>query len=260
MKKIQIILYSVVLLFFGCEKKYDGVINPENTNFIIDEIPVINNFTYSPADSLLKIKVTFSNNSNINDIKSVYVNIFAPDGNQINISQIYLVNSPNNKYTFENNYPLSENNISGKYIIEYYIIDKFDIITKCSIQNFIYDNGKSNIAPIISELSILPDSLVVVDTSIIKISLKAVDENGAADIEEVYFNVVKPDGTTSSGVTDLFDDGVAEHGDLAPSDSIYSRVISVYSTNMKGTYIFKFAARDRGKKVSNIISHNVIIK
>ncbi|MDP4114823.1 MAG: hypothetical protein Q8903_01740 [Bacteroidota bacterium] len=259
MKKI-LFLFCVTVLFFGCKKDFDGVINPENTTYKIEEIPSINSFTYTPADSILPISILFSNKGSVTDIKEVYANIFSSDGNQLNNTGINLKVSSTNAYSFSGEFPLSESYPNGKYKIEYYVVDKYNSTNKCAIQDFVFNNGKANLPPTISDLNIIPDSLTVSDTSTIKITLKAVDPNGVNDIEEVYFNVTKPDGTSSSSVTDLFDDGSAEHGDVTANDSIYSRIIAVYSTNMKGTYIFKFAARDRGKKISNIISHNVIIK
>lgn len=259
MRKI-LIIFGCALLLAGCTKDFDGVVNPDNTSYKVEEIPTINSFTYTPADSTLKLSILFNSNSSLSDIKSVYVNIYASDGIRLNNSPVYLKPSSSNIYLFTGSFLLSEAYPNGKYKIEYYVVDKYNVETKCAIQDFVYNNGQANVAPVISELNIIPDSLTVTDTSIIKITIKAVDSNGANDIEEVYFTVTKPDGTTSSAVTDLFDDGNSEHGDITANDSIYSRIISVYSTNMKGTYIFKFAARDRGKKISNIITHNVVIK
>lgn len=255
-----LIIFCCALLLAGCKKDFDGVVNPNNTSYKIEEIPTINSFTYTPVDSTLHLSLLFSPNTNIADIKSLFVNILASDGSQLNSAPVYLNSTASNIYLFAGSFPLSETYPNGKYRIEYYVIDKYNLETKCAIQDFLYNNGQANVAPVISDLNIIPDSLTVTDTSIIKITLKAVDVNGANDIEEVYFTVTKPDGTSSSAVTDLFDNGNAEYGDITANDSVYSRIISVYSTNMKGTYIFKFAARDRGKKISNIISHNVIIK
>jgi len=75
--------------------------------------------------------------------------------------------------------------------------------------------------------------------------------------EEQYSLQVKELGVP----LDLFDSGnIALHGDLVQRDGVYSLKIQVDQNNMKGTYRFEFQARDRGKKLSNIINHFVLIQ
>jgi hypothetical protein len=80
-------------------------------------------------------------------------------------------------------------------------------------------------------------------------------------MESVYFVVFRPDGTSNNIKVDLFDSGnITAHGDQTQGDGIYSLKIQVDQNNMKGTYRFEFQARDRGKKLSNIINHFVLIQ
>ena len=106
-----------------------------------------------------------------------------------------------------------------------------------------------------------PDTVVVTDTVALQVSIKVEDQNGLNDIESVYFVVYRPDGTSNNIKLDLFDSGdISLHGDQITDDGIYSLKIQVDQNNMKGIYRFEFQARDRGKKLSNIINHFVLIQ
>ena len=125
---------------------------------------------------------------------------------------------------------------------------------------FKFNNGQANIAPIISDDIVDPDTAIVTDTTIILTSINVFDENGLADIDKVYFVVYRPNGTTSGAQNVLFDDGLASHGDQIAGDGIYSLIIQITSSNAKGTYRLEFQARDRGGKLSNIINHSLLIQ
>jgi hypothetical protein len=117
------------------------------------------------------------------------------------------------------------------------------------------------VQPLISNTVIEPDTVTVTALTVIFTSVEVMDSNGAIDINEVYFKVYKPDGTTNDNKVLLFDDGnVSEHGDLIAGDGIYSRLIQVDQSNDKGTYRFEFQAKDRSGELSNIINHYVLIQ
>ena len=56
----------------------------------------------------------------------------------------------------------------------------------------------------------------------------------------------------------MFDDGDEEHGDLVAGDGIYS--FKNIFVNAQGDRKFEFWARDRADKLSNMITHNVVVK
>ena len=97
------------------------------------------------------------------------------------------------------------------------------------------------------------------DTTVSLITVKAADENGLSDIKTVSFISHKPDSTTN-GPFYLLDDGEDFSGDQVAGDGIYSIIIKVLPSNIKGTYRFEFQAEDRRGALSNIIKHNVVIK
>ncbi len=162
--------------------------------------------------------------------------------------------------TYSNKFPLSQFYPNGVYTIKYFAEDKNSSVKQVAVQNFKYDNGQANIAPIISNL-VAPDSAKI-DTikTLIFLSVKAEDQNGQSDIESVFFNsFIPPNGTPSSNNPFiLHDDGV--NGDQTLGDGIYSLIIELPPTGVTtGNYRWEFQARDRGKKLSNIIIHNIVI-
>jgi hypothetical protein len=266
--KTTVLTFMVLIsaIFFGCEKNYDSVVDQSPSIFQVIGVRTIDSFRYIPGDSLVLLTITFNNS---NDLRSVFTDIYASDGGKLNHNSFTLLDNGKTEIgdlvagdnTYSNKFPLSQFYPNGIYTIKYFVEDKTNSVMQVAIQNFDYDNGQANIAPVISNDSIEPDSLVVTDTVTIQISIKADDQNGLNDIESVYFTVFRPDGTSNNNKLELFDDGkILEHGDLTPGDGIFSLKIQVDQNNMKGTYRFEFQARDRGKKLSNIINHPVLIQ
>lgn len=126
----------------------------------------------------------------------------------------------------------------------------------------VIDPGK-NVPPVISNLQ-APKSLLVPITDTLKVllSVDVFDAEGKEDIEKVYFNTFKPDGSPSSGNPFLmYDDGnLLAHGDLTANDGTYSRIIILPPGTTKGIYRFDFQAMDKKGELSNIITHYIEVK
>jgi len=265
MNKISFLLFA--LLIAGCSKDYNNVVNVSVTNFQVLAVGTVNSFNYTPTDSILTLKIKFSSTEGV---KSVYCDINTPDDKPLNNGHIELLDNGDNSANrdsvsgdniFSNKFTMSSTFLNGNYGINYYITSN-DGSEKLVAQQIIkYDNGQSNIAPVISDIIVDPDTITVTDTVAILTSVKAIDKNGQDDIEKVYFIVYKPDGTTNNFQIEMFDDGnVLTNGDQTAGDGIYSRIIQVDQNNAKGTYTFKFRAKDRGAKFSNEISKEVVIQ
>lgn len=265
-KSFLLFILIVSIIYFGCEKDYDSVVDQSPAVFQVTSVRTIDSVRYLPGDSLVLISISFLSS---NDIKDVFTDIYSSAGNKLNSSPFRLYDNGNiqngdftaGDNTFSNKFPLSQFYPNGIYSIQYYVQDKNNKTKQVAIQTFKYDNGQTNIAPVISNSIIDPDTLVVTDTTVIQISVQAEDQNGLSDIESVYFKVYKPDGTTNNNKVELFDSGnIQLHGDQVAGDGIYSLKIQVDQSNMKGTYRFEFQAIDRGKKLSNVINHFVLIQ
>jgi hypothetical protein len=243
------------------------VINPKQTNNIkVTNISPIDSVNYLTTDSVITFAVTFNSSE---QIQSVYFNVISPAGLQVNSSSINLFDDGNisthgdsiqSDNIYSNKFTMSINNINGVYIVQYYVTDVFNNTAYISAQNFIYDNGKDKFAPVISDLN-LPDTVAINQT--FPFSVMAVDSNGQDDIEQVYYELYKPDGTqvtNSQGVYQfpLFDDGqTSTDGDVTANDSTYTVLLAFPSGQPLGTWRFEFQAIDRSNLLSNKIIKNV---
>jgi hypothetical protein len=265
-KSVALILLLISLVYFGCEKDYDSVVDLSPASFQVTNVRAIDSVRYIPGDSLVLLAISFNNS---HELRNVFVNIYASNGSLLNQNSFSLLDNGKAENgddvegdgTYSNKFPLSQSNPNGIYTVKYYAEDINNFVKQVAIQNFKYDNGQANVAPIISNDIIDPDTIVVTNTVTIQVSIKVEDQNGLNDIESVYFIVYRPDGSSNNNEVNLFDSGnISSHGDQIEGDGIYSLKIQVDQTNMKGTYRFEFQARDRGKKLSNIINHFVLIQ
>lgn len=266
MKKFAL-LTLLPLLFWGCEKTYDSVINPIQTNTIqVTNIAPIDSVDYLTSDSVLTFAVTFNSPE---QVQSAYFNIIKPDGTQLNSSVIKLYNdgdieehgdSSGSDNTFSNKFTMSNSYINGVYLVKYYVDDVYGNVKYISAQNYVFDNGKDKFAPVLSNLE-MPDTVSIGQT--FAFSVMAVDSNGYDDIELVYYELYRPDGTqvsNSQGVYKfpLFDDGqTAVNGDVAANDSTYTVILAFPSGQPTGSWRFEFQAIDRSNLLSNKITQNV---
>jgi len=255
MKKILIFI-SAVLFFYGCEKDYNSVVEPENLTYQVIRVEPIQSIIYFPGNFTL-LRIQFNS---IENIRSVALDLITPAGEKFSESPLLMTLIDNNTFTYS--LTMMNTYLSCTYTIKYYVTDKSDNTTEAAVQKFNYDNGTANTAPTILNVFVDPDTLVVTDTTLIIVTAAVVDSQGQADIEAVYFVVYRPDGTTSGNQNILSDDGVItdrKYDEIA-GDGIFSQIISITQDNAKGTYRFEFAARDRNSLLSNIVSYNVLIQ
>jgi hypothetical protein len=264
-KNLISITFILILTFIlGCEKDYDNIIENQNTDYQVINVLVKDSLQY-PIDSTAVVSIEFNKSS---DIKNVNLDLYTPENNKLYSGIQVLDNgkSANGDVTayddiYSAKISLDSNLINGNYEIKLFVTDKLEITQQVATSKYYYNNGKSNIAPIISDDVINPDTVIADTTIVILCSIKATDENGSNDISKVYFVVYKPDGSTNNSQLELFDDGdFADHGDLVDNDGVYSLIISVNENNDKGSYRFEFRAKDRSNKLSNTINHTVLIQ
>lgn len=270
MKK-YILFFLLPVLIGGCEKTYNDVIDAKIISYqvISTSIESVNSdslITYSPFDSLITIRLKINSSK---DINGIYCSIVAPDGNPLNSSQIQLLDNGNavngdsaaGDNIYSNKFPMSRNDIVGLYTVNFFVTDAGNSSKITAVQSFVYDNGQSNLPPQLTNL-VAPDTVAVVSPkSVIFLSVVPSDPNGRRDVKSVYFISYKPDGSTSGNKNELLDDGNFKlDGDIQAGDGLYSILIEVTPQNTKGTYRFDFQAMDWGGALSDILSHNIVIK
>ncbi len=264
--KITAISLILVFIFIGCEKDYDTVIENYIPDYQVKLVSPSDSIRYNPVDSLITVRIEFNSASTI---QSVYCDVYASDNSKLNSSPLSLLDNGQiangddvaSDGSFANKFPLSEFYPNGIYNIKYFVTDKSNSTNQVALGTFKFDNGQANIAPVITNDIVDPDTAVVTDTTLIITSINVFDQNGLSDIDRAYFKVYRPDGTTNNNQNLMFDDGnLSLHGDQTAGDGIYSLIIQITSTNQKGTYRLEFQARDRGGKLSNIINHSLLIQ
>lgn len=260
------IIILIAIFLFGCDKNYDTVIENINPDYQVTLISPSDSISYNPSDSLVTIRIRFNNSSSL---QNVFCDVYASDNTKLTPSPLSLLDNGKiengddiaNDGSFANKIALSEFYPNGVYNVKYYVTDKSETTKQVALGTFNYNNGQNNIAPVISDDVVDPDTAIVTTTTIILTSVKASDQNGLSDIEKAYFVVYRPDGTTSNSQNLMFDDGdIVAHGDQMAGDGIYSLLIQITSTNAKGAYRLEFQAKDRGGKLSNIINHPLLIQ
>ncbi len=256
----------LAIIFSACDKQYDNVIENSNPDYQVKLVSPSDSIRYNRADSLIAIRIAF--NSAVS-IQNVFCDVYAADNTKLNSSPLSLLDNGKsangddvaNDGSYANKIALSEYYPNGIYNIKYFVTDKSNTTQQVALGTFKFDNGQANIAPIIFDDIVEPDTAIVTDTTIILTSVKVSDQNGLSDVDKVYFVVYRPDGSTSNTQNIMYDDGnLSQHGDQTAGDGIYSLIISIYSTNAKGTYRLEFEAKDRGAKLSNIINHSLLIQ
>jgi len=265
MKKI-LLLFFLILTFQGCVKKFDTPVETKQAVYQVAAVATFASFAHTLTDSIINPSIEFTSTA---DINKVWIEILSPENIKISAGVIYLSDngsvSSGDAVKGDKIYSalvlMKDQYINGFYSINYFVEDNTGTIKKVAAQTFLFDNGKSNVAPQILSIS-TPDTIEVINDPVDFIVTASVsDSNGINDIKEVYFSTVRPDQTSSGATTSLYDDGnFSQHGDASAGDGIYSRALSIETTNQKGTYRFGFTAKDRGGLLSPVVYKYIVVK
>lgn len=264
MKKYLLIFLP--FLFFGCEKDFDGVIQPQQSIYNVIGTSSFDSFEYSGNDSVVTFFIKIDTSSRIS---RAYCDIYSSDNKKVNASPLDLFDNGNitngdtiaDDFIYSNNFVMSINYPNGRYNVRYYLADETNTSILAAVQTFSYDNGKNKIAPVLSDLQI-PDTVSFNQT--FTFSVLASDSNGLNDIIEVYYELFRPDGSqvsNSQGITKfpLFDDGV-QGNDQTADDGRYTVFLTFPTGQQSGSWRFEFEARDRSSRLSNRIIHSLVVQ
>ncbi len=257
------ILLLLPFLIWGCEKKYDNVVEVQSSHAQTVFVASVDSFLYVKGDSAFTAQLKIQSKENV---KNVFFDVFSPDMDQLNSSPVEMFDNGSSSagdaakgdLIYSNKFPLSRQYPNGKYTIKYYLTNSLNKTFQVAEESFKYNNGQSNVAPVISNL-IMPDTIKVGEQ--FKFSVEVKDSNGYNDIATVYYELFKPDGsivTNSQGLSKfpLVDNGTS--GDAVPGDGKFTMSFE-WGGNIPGAWRFDIHAVDRSKAVSNLISHNVVV-
>jgi len=258
MQKLLIIFFFA-LLFFGCDGVEDGLIDPSLGEFNVTNIEAPNTLSYSGANTKLVTSITFSDSKYL---LSVWVKIGSQDGTFDITYHQDMTKAGDNEYTAS--IPMDSLMPSINYTIDYFYQTESQDEKKIASHDFAYDNMQGNVAPVLSNPNIPSEINRDVDFAF---SVRVTDENGYDDVEKVYYELFKPNGDqikNSQGIKQfqLFDNGkTGENGDMVEKDSIYTVLLNFPTGAAEtGTWKFEIRARDRRGELSNMITHNVVVK
>jgi len=267
------IFFSIgLLLITSCDEIGNETIEQTTLEYKIIGITAPTNYFYSASDSLLITSIQFQDSDNIDKI---WASIKSIDSKVTITSRSDLFDDGNNQKNgdvkandniYSGRIAVSKKYSSGKYHIEYFLEDKVrkspENVTKVASHIFNYNNNQIQYSPIISNLSI-PNAVNREQSFVF--AIKAEDQNGLADISQVYFKLYRPDGSlvdpqNGLGYFLMVDDGnLNVYGDQIAGDGIYSFKNLFSATAQLGKWKFEFQAADRSNRTSNIIIHEMTV-
>ncbi len=260
MKQIIVSILLLVLLI-GCDGIEEGVVDPNDVSFFVEDISAPSEVKYSGDDTQVFTTITFSN---IKSIRRVWISVTSQAG-VIGIAENMSMISPykNDSNTFAASVKMEVDDPNLIYTIKYFVSTDQQAEKKIASHDFEYNNLQDNIPPSISnplfyyenETPVLRDTLE--NNKPFVFSIDVDDENGLKDIDSVYADFYSQNNPSASRVL-MFDDGDEAHGDLVVGDGIYS--FKNKFLNAQGEKKFEFRARDRAGALSNKITHIVVVK
>jgi len=146
---------------------------------------------------------------------------------------------------------------SGDYFFRFQALDQLGgrsdpVVRKVGLQTL-----EVNEPPVLSNL-VAPDTISRSAGGTYLITVDVYDPQGREDIDRVYFNSFKPDGSPAEGNPFLMrDDG--QQGDAQAGDGTYSIVITISPQNETGRYRFEFQAEDKSGARSNLLIHFITV-
>jgi hypothetical protein len=155
----------------------------------------------------------------------------------------------------------------GNYTLQLQAKDFAQALSNVITQTFIVKNA-INHGPILSS-PVMPDTVAVptgTDTTFIKVSITASDQEGLEDIASVTFTT---ENSTGVATYPMFDDGGStpqppfniRTGDSLAGDGIYTTTIPLTSSAQRNTFRdFIFQATDRAGEKSPTISKRIYIR
>jgi len=90
------------------------------------------------------------------------------------------------------------------------------------------------------------------------LTAKIDDPQGLNDIQKVFFNSFRPDGTASSG-NPFFMYDTGANGDVEENDGIYSFVFTISPSNALGNYRFEIQAQDKSGAKTDVVVHTITV-
>ena len=258
-------LLLFVIIFISCDEIPDGIVDTQIVDYRVLNVIAPVSFTPTSTDSFFVTSLKIDNSGSVNEVwctikilgstKNIYERINLFDNGDANSSDAKKGDS-----VYTGKFLMSRQFSSGEYVIEYFIKDNINNegsnITSVVVHKFVFDNGKNNKPPVISDLT-MPQSVNRNVDFIIQV--KVSDPDGLADISRVEFDLYQPGGSYIGKFVLLDDGNTASDGDITAGDGIYSSKRSFRTEATPGVWKFVFHATDLAGNPSNTITFDMTI-
>ena len=251
----------------------------KEVTFAFNEAPVINNISVPPQ--LLSglgpwfVFVTVFDQDGANKNMNVFLDLLQNDQSVLN-ETLQLFNDGN---TAENGDIFADDSVfsfkmdssfaagrTGDYIIKLVAEDEFGNQSPEMVKSIFIENKTGKILNVS-----VPDIIVRPSQGFATalVTAKVTDPQSLMDVDSVYFNSIKPDGSAAGGNPFvMLDNGLAfnidnpfiEVGDEIKGDGIYSITILVDKSNLPGVYNFTFNMRDKVGNLATAITDSIEVQ
>jgi len=203
-----------------------------------------------PGMPPVQVAITVGDNDGLNDVLWVVIQGLKPTGSTVVFTDtIYNPQSNNPLFTMEidSSYAAGKD---GDYTLKIFAEDRVGDKSAISAHSL----RVNNTSPLVWD-AVVPDTLVLPSSGAVstEITVRAIDRQSAADIDQVYFDAYLPDGTpaTNNPFT-MFDNGLpydpndpSAVGDEIAGDGVYTLTIFLPAGTATGDYAFHFFALDK---------------
>lgn len=231
--------------------------------------PEILNITYTNSLDVALLqnaafKMQVQDADGLDDIDSVYIEVQYPwaDGPHL----LFILNDQgfegdsqagDGEYTMQSDLT-NVLTVPAEYLLTFVVVDKDGLKVKSSQKTLKVD--RENHPPEILEVN-APNTATLPAEGDVTLVLECTvqDPQGLDDIDRVWFDSTKPDGTAASGNPFILYDNGLDGGDKTAGDGIYTLTIYLPSGTTTGTYTFDFQVKDHSGIEGNHISHELTV-
>ena len=137
MKQIIVIILLLVLLI-GCDGIEEGVVDPNDETFVVENISAPVELIYSDVDSTLITSISFSS---VQSVTKVWFELSSEDG-FIETRSGDMITEDDNNLSYYGASSFSIHDPTGMYVIEYYVNTSVQTRKKLASHSFYYDNTR----------------------------------------------------------------------------------------------------------------------
>lgn len=258
-------LFFLLISVFSCEKTDLGTVDPSgNAPYLSGAVITpssVNIDALTPVNGLYRVTSTITvhvtDPDGMHNIEQVSYQIFKPSESSPFASGVLNLTSgqsdtTSTTFSAEFSFTVARSEV-GNFRVAVLALDKSGLSSTAA--QLTLRVTKANSAPAAGQPSVrrlTPGGIS--DPTQVKVSLAVSDSDGIDDISLVW---IRTAGAADTSSHPMFDDGVAQHGDLVAGDGLYTAILLVQPISTIQNVIFEFAAQDRSGAPSNLVQRTI---